>query len=106
MENINQQVVNYFGKEWIQYDQWTLSLDELKKDFNWYFSIFSFEQINKNSVGFDMGCGSGLWAELMASKCGLLNCIAPSTEALKIAKNNLSVDTTKKMGWKKSVLQE
>ena len=34
MKNINQQVVNDFGKEWSQYDQGALSLDELKKDFN------------------------------------------------------------------------
>ncbi len=50
--------------------------------------IFSHGKSNKNSVGFDMGCGSGRWAKLVADKVGFLNCVEPST-AIKVAKKNL-----------------
>ena len=42
-----------------------------------------------NSIGFDMGCGSGRWAKLIANKVKLLNCIDPSAVALEQAKINL-----------------
>ena len=37
-----------------------------------------------------MGCGSGRWAMLVAPKIAKLNCIEPSSEALKVAHHNLS----------------
>ena len=33
-----------------------------------------------------MGCGSGRWAQLVATKISKLNCIDPSKEALEVAK--------------------
>lgn len=62
---------------------------ELQIAFDQYFNIFPFEKINLNSEGFDMGCGSGRWARLLAPKVGKLNCIDPSPIALKQAKLNL-----------------
>ena len=60
---------------------------EKRKLFDNYFSIFPFEVINKNSIGFDMGCGSGRWAEFIAKKVKKLNCIDPSEDAIIVAKN-------------------
>ena len=57
--------------------------------YNNYFSIFPFDNIGKNSVGFDMGCGTGRWAKFVAPKVKRLNCIEPSKLALKEAKLNL-----------------
>jgi ubiquinone/menaquinone biosynthesis C-methylase UbiE len=37
-----------------------------------------------------MGCGSGRWAKQVLPRVGLLNCIDPSTDALSVAKPNLS----------------
>ena len=36
-----------------------------------------------------MGCGSGRWAQFVAPKVGTLNCIEPSTSAIKVAIENL-----------------
>ena len=81
-------VARSFGNEWTKFDQSKLSSKELKRIFNDYFNIFPWKKINKNSVGFDMGCGSGRWAKLVADKVGFLNCVEPST-AIKVAKKNL-----------------
>ena len=43
-----------------------------------------------NAEGFDMGCGSGRWAKQVLPRVGLLNCIDPSTDALSVARRNLS----------------
>ena len=37
-----------------------------------------------------MGCGSGRWAKLVASKVGFLNCIDPSDDAMQEAITNMS----------------
>lgn len=86
--NIDQKTVTGFGDEWERFDQKDLSEDEHKELFERYFSIFPWDQVTKNSVGFDMGCGSGRWAKLLAPKVGKLHCIDPSS-ALEIAKRNL-----------------
>ncbi len=88
-QNIDIQTVNSFGYEWTRYDQKTLTDEEANKIFNDFFYIFPWESLPKNSVGFDMGCGSGRWAKLLAPRVGHLYCIDPST-ALEVAKINLS----------------
>ena len=61
---------------------------EIDKLFNSYFSIFKWNLISNKSIGFDLGCGSGRWAKLIAPKVGHLFCIDPS-EAIIVAKKNL-----------------
>jgi len=90
MKNIDKKTVEDFGKEWNKYNQSSLSDEELKKSWDQYFDMFSFEELSDDSEGFDMGCGSGRWAKFVANKVGLLNCIDPSEEALNVAKRNLS----------------
>ena len=90
MDNIDKKVVKDFGIEWNRFQQSELSLDELKKAWNPYFGIFPMDELHENSIGFDMGCGSGRWAQFIASKVGTLNCIDPSSQALEVAKKNLS----------------
>ena len=87
--NVDQDTVDGFGDEWSRFDQSNLSPEELKFLFNEYFSIFPWECITKDSIGYDLGCGSGRWAKLVAPKVGKLFCIDPSS-ALDIAKQNLS----------------
>ena len=89
MTNKNQKVIDDFGKEWKTYNQNNLNKEELSVLFNNYFGIFPFEKIGKNSIGFDMGCGSGRWAKLIAPKVKTLNCIEPSKIAIGEAKQNL-----------------
>ena len=80
--------IKSFGDEWTKYDQSNLKFEDSLRYFNEYFKVFPWHKINKNSVGFDMGCGTGRWAKHIASEVGLLNCIEPS-EAINIAKKNL-----------------
>ena len=88
-KNLDANVVNDFGQEWKCYDKSNLKENELKQNFNQYFSIFPNEELTKDKVGFDLGCGSGRWAKQIAPKVKILNCIDPSKEAIKVAKKNL-----------------
>lgn len=88
--NISDDVVRGFGDEWSRFDQSALSEDEIVRLFDNYFSIFPWEFIREDSTGFDLGCGSGRWARLVAPRVAKLNCIDASFDALTIAKNTLS----------------
>ena len=87
--NIDYSTVEGFGDEWHRFNQTQLSHNELEKTFQMYFSIFPWEKLSKDAVGFDLGCGSGRWASLVAPKVGKLHCIDPSA-AIHIAELNLS----------------
>ena len=86
--NLDVDTVDSFSDEWARFDQFALSTDEASRIFNEYFAVFPFEMLPPNSTGFDMGCGSGRWAKLMAPRVGHLHCIDPSF-ALDIAKSSL-----------------
>jgi ubiquinone/menaquinone biosynthesis C-methylase UbiE len=90
MKNIDKKVVEDFGEEWNKYSQSEIADDDLKKSWSQYFDIFPFDELNSDSEGFDMGCGSGRWGRFVSDKVGILNCIDPSAKALEIAKKNLS----------------
>ena len=87
--NLDESVVADFGKEWEVFNYKDTKLNDLQNAFNQYFNIFPFEKINLDSEGFDMGCGSGRWAKLIAPMVGKLNCIDPSPVALHQAMLNL-----------------
>lgn len=89
--NIDEQTVRSFGNEWARFDQSELLPDELRALFRTYFDIFPWEALPENAEGFDMGCGSGRWAKLVATRVSTLNCIDPSGEALAVAERNLRV---------------
>jgi ubiquinone/menaquinone biosynthesis C-methylase UbiE len=86
--NMDAETVASFGDEWARYDQSSMSYSEASEIFMEYFSVFPWDTLPSNPVGFDMGCGSGRWAKFVAPKVGRLNCIDPSS-ALDIARRNL-----------------
>lgn len=88
MGNLDANVVAGFGDEWTRFDQSSLSPDELRAMFDDYFAIFPWRELPAEPVGFDLGCGSGRWARLVAPKVGTLHLIDPS-EAIEVAKRNL-----------------
>jgi len=88
-ENLDKDVVAGFGDEWSRFDQSALDESELREMFENYFNIFPWNALPKNSVGFDLGCGSGRWARLVSPRVGKLHLIDPS-DALEVAKRNLS----------------
>ena len=89
LKNIDTKTVDSFGDEWARFSQEALEDGERKFLFECYFDIFPWDQLAKDSEGFDMGCGSGIWAVLVAPKVGKLTCIDPSLEALEVARRNL-----------------
>ena len=72
--SLEDKVVKGFGDEWNKFDQREINDYKLKKIYEKYFSIFPWGVIGENSVGFDMGCGSGRWAKFIAPKVKKLYC--------------------------------
>ena len=88
--NADPEVVKGFGEEWRVFNHKNINQIDLLSAFNQYFNIFPFDKVNQESIGFDMGCGSGRWAKFIAPKIGKLTCVDPSSVALEQAKNNLA----------------
>ena len=87
--NIDRKTVEGFGDEWAAFDQDPMGDEEHRRLFERYFSIFPFERLSLGAEGFDLGCGTGRWAELMAEKVGTLHCIDPAEKALAVARRRL-----------------
>ena len=87
--NLHKATIVGFGNEWEYFDQSSLEDAEREDIFNDYFKIFPWDILPENPKGFDLGCGSGRWAMLVADKVGHLDCIDPSEKALDVAKANL-----------------
>lgn len=88
--NIDEVTVRSFGDEWARFDQTALSAEELQALFRTYFDIFPWDALPPRAEGFDMGCGSGRWAKLVAPRVGTLNCIDASRQALDVAASALA----------------
>jgi ubiquinone/menaquinone biosynthesis C-methylase UbiE len=88
--NIDTRVVEGFGDEWSRFDQSALSADEHEELFQSYFAVFPWDSLPPDATGFDLGCGSGRWAKLVAPRVGTLHCIDASDAALDIARRNLA----------------
>lgn len=88
-DNLDHATVDSFGDEWSRFDQTALSEEEARKIFDEYFAIFPWASLPADASGFDMGCGSGRWARLVAPRVGHLHCIDPSS-ALETARKALA----------------
>ena len=88
-KNLDEATVTSFGDEWSRFDQSQLSAAEALRIFNEYFAVFPWHSLSKETTGFDMGCGTGRWAKIMAPRVGHLHCIDPSA-AIDVAKKTLS----------------
>ena len=82
-------VVKNFGEEWSRFNQRNLSVSEKQSIFNDYFLLFPWGDIHEESIGADIGCGSGRWASLVAGRVNTLVCVDASDSALSVAKNEL-----------------
>lgn len=86
--NIDPATVRGFGDEWQRFDQSALPERERQQLFDAYFKVFPWHLISTQSVGFDLGCGTGRWAMLAAPRVATLHCVDPSA-ALEVARRNL-----------------
>jgi ubiquinone/menaquinone biosynthesis C-methylase UbiE len=87
--NIDRDTVAGFGREWGAFDQRELDPKEQPRLFDQYFSEFPWDDLSPDAEGFDLGCGSGRWAELAAPRVGRLHCIDPASEALDVCRRRL-----------------
>jgi SAM-dependent methyltransferase len=86
--NLDAKTVEGFGDEWSRFDQTGMSDEDTKRIFDDYFSIFPWGILPVDAVGFDLGCGSGRWAKMVAPRVYKLHCIDPSN-AIDVARKNL-----------------
>jgi len=80
--------VDGFGYEWTKFDQSEVDRAELETVFSQYFSLFPWDTLAAGALGFDLGCGSGRWASLAASRAGMLVALDASLDALRVAVRN------------------
>lgn len=88
--NMDESVVRDFGSEWSRFDQRDLPDADRAEMFEGYFHIFPWGSLPADSIGADIGCGSGRWASLVAPRIGHLSLVDPSDDALDVARRNLS----------------
>jgi SAM-dependent methyltransferase len=88
-ENIDVETIEGFGDEWTRFTQSELPETERAQIFESYFSVFPWDALPFNAEGFDLGCGSGRWAQLVAPRVARLHCIDPSV-ALEVARRSLA----------------
>jgi SAM-dependent methyltransferase len=87
--NLDAKTVEGFGREWERFDQSAMPDAERIRIFQSYFALFPWQALPDRAEGFDLGCGSGRWAQLVAPRVGRLHCIDPST-AIEVARRNLA----------------
>lgn len=90
VRNLDEATVAGFGREWAEFDQVELGSQDLESIFESYFAIFPFEGLPADAEGFDLGCGSGRWADLVLARVARLHCIDPSDLALDVARRRLA----------------
>jgi SAM-dependent methyltransferase len=88
--NVDEATVAGFGAEWAAFDQLRLEGEQHQRYFDNYFGSFPFASLPKGAEGFDLGCGSGRWAALVAPRVGRLHCIDAAPEALEVARRRLA----------------
>jgi SAM-dependent methyltransferase len=87
--NLDEPTVAGFGDEWSRFVPSRVPVDELRNTFAAYFSVFPWDELPARATGFDLGCGSGRWAALVAPRVGELHCVDASAEALAVARRTL-----------------
>lgn len=88
--NLDVQTVRGFGDEWSRFSQDQLDTEAREQIFLDYFSLFDWTVLPPDSLGADIGCGSGRWAQVVAPRVGHLILIDASPEALEVAKSNMN----------------
>lgn len=90
-DNFDRETIEGFAREWTALDQSKLSSADRVQVFDKYFRIFPWDELASDAEGFDVGCGSGRWALLVAPRVGRLHCIDASATTIQVAQSNLQV---------------
>lgn len=88
--NQDPETVAGFGREWESFDHAEADTADQRELFASYFSLFPWAALPPQAAGFDLGCGSGRWARLVAPRVHRLHLVDPSPRALEVARRNLA----------------
>ena len=88
-KNIDKKTVESFGHEWETFDHSDFNSDAIQQQFERYFSLLDWSELDDSAIVFDLGCGSGRWAKFVAPRVGHLHLIDASHKALNVARQNL-----------------
>ncbi|MEP6628046.1 MAG: class I SAM-dependent methyltransferase [Ginsengibacter sp.] len=75
-ENIDKQVVDEFGAEWLKF--YEHNDDLVQKGGQEYFDILNDNIVNSNTYALDLGCGTGRWTKYLLPKVGFMEAVDPS----------------------------
>ena len=75
-ENIDEEVVQSFGNEWLKFHDFPE--ETIKEIAAEYFDLLDDHIINKNTYALDIGCGAGRWTKYLAQRAGFIEAIDPS----------------------------
>ena len=91
-KNTDPATVEGFGREWTAFPQSEADLTDTDRRamFDSYFAIFPWDLLPPQSIGADIGCGSGRWAMLAARRVGHLHAVDAGAAALSVARSNLA----------------
>ena len=81
-KNIDKNTVKSFGDEWLKFDKF--SNEDLYTTGDEYFDIVP-ENIYKNKLVLDIGCGTGRWSKYLSKKARFIEAIDPSDAVLSAA---------------------
>ena len=83
--SLDPSTVEGFGLEWTVYDQSERDPESVRRSFERYFDRFPFEELDDQSLGLDVGCGTGRWAAQVQREGHQLVALDASPEALRVA---------------------
>lgn len=89
MSNIDEATVRAFDDKWgVHYDR-AHNPERNRQVFDSYFALFPFAELDR-AEGFELGCGAGRLAMLVAPRVGRLHCIDPSRNGLDAARRTMA----------------
>jgi 2-polyprenyl-3-methyl-5-hydroxy-6-metoxy-1,4-benzoquinol methylase len=97
--NIDDEVVDHFGKEWAKYNYLNgIASEALDKQFMAYTSPIDLEEFDsESSVAADFGAGSGRWAERLAPFFHKVYALEPSAAAVQVMNEKFSKEPMMKV---------
>ena len=93
--NIDDEVVDHFGREWAKYNYLNgIASEALDKQFMAYTSPINLEEFDsKSSTAADFGAGSGRWAERLSPFFYKVYALDPSAAAVQVMNEKFSRDS-------------
>ncbi|HYE29448.1 MAG TPA: class I SAM-dependent methyltransferase [Allosphingosinicella sp.] len=89
MSNVDRATVRAFDDKWAATYRGPGNPERARQTFEAYFALFPFDEL-KDGEGFELGCGTGRHAVLVAPRVGRLHCIDPAPSGLAATRRRLA----------------